>query len=376
MGISKVLRQAPSAIVLAGAIAMAGDAAIAQPLIEDAFDYPAGPLAGNGGGTGWAGPWAITTQTASTSSINVVEGSLIFSDSATTGNRVNLSVEAGSGFQGIIGQRFVSQSVSAGELWASFLYRRTDEDPSTVSRTAEVRVDTSPIHFGLKAKGPSSQGIRVRYEGSDGLSSAATSVQDGATYLMVGRFTNLGTTDMSGVGTMWALSEADYDSIAFGGVSVEELDAAATLIASDTTSVADAKDLQIGDPIALVNFTSSYPFAFDIDELRYGTSLADVVPGSDAGPPGDFNGDKVVNGDDLNIWQTSFGTDGADANGDDITDGTDFLTWQRNLGLGAPNLSGALSAVPEPSAIASLLVGSSLLFGRRAYRHICRSRRP
>jgi hypothetical protein len=370
MGIHRVFRRTLSAIVLAGAMALAGGPATAQPLIEDAFDYPTGPLAGNGGGTGWAGPWGITTQTASTASINVVEGSLVFSDYATTGSRVNLSVEAGSGFQGIIGQRFVSQSVSSGDLWASFLYRRTDEDPSLISRTAEVRVDTNPIHFGLKAKGPSSQGIRVRYEGSDGPSAAATSVQDGATYLMIGRFTNLGTTDMSGVGTMWALSEADYDSIAFGGVLVEELDEAATLIASDTTSIADAKDLQIGDPIALVNFTSSFPFAFDIDELRYGTSLADVVPGSDAGPPGDFNGDKVVDGDDLNVWQTSFGTGGADANDDGITDGADFLIWQRNLGLGVPNLSGALSAVPEPSAMASLLVGSSLLFGCRACRHI------
>jgi hypothetical protein len=270
------------ACLLTVASTVGGARVYGQPLIEDAFEYAPGALAGNNSGTGWSGPWALTIANASTYSMDVLSGSLAFGDYPTSGNRANLSVAAGSGFQGIIGSRPAGASVATGDLWASFLYRRTDSEigVSNASRTAEVRIDSSPIEFGLKPKGPSSQGIRVRYDGSDGPSAAAISVQDGVTYLMVGRFTNLGTTDLSGTGTMWALTEANYDSISAGGVTVAELDNVAVLIATDVTAVSDAKTLDIGDPIALVNFTSSYPFAFDIDELRYGTSLADVVPGN------------------------------------------------------------------------------------------------
>lgn len=67
---------------------------------------------------------------------------------------------------------------------------------------------------------------------------------------------------------------------------------------------------------------------------------------------GDFNGDGIVDGYDLDAWGAAFGEDGLDGN--------DFLAWQRNAIPAAP---AAAAAVPEPLALASGLVGAALLLG-------------
>lgn len=79
--------------------------------------------------------------------------------------------------------------------------------------------------------------------------------------------------------------------------------------------------------------------------------------------PADFNEDALVDGTDLGIWQTAYGsTDGGDANSDSVTDGADFLIWQQNFAPGIP----AIQAVPEPSCVTLLsLAGCALMFLRR-----------
>jgi hypothetical protein len=53
----------------------------------------------------------------------------------------------------------------------------------------------------------------------------------------------------------------------------------------------------------------------------------------DAGSPADFNNSGAVDGADLGVWRTAYGTTAAgDADGDGDTDGADFLVWQRQLG--------------------------------------------
>jgi len=79
---------------------------------------------------------------------------------------------------------------------------------------------------------------------------------------------------------------------------------------------------------------------------------------------GDFDNDKQVDGDDLTLWRTSFGSAGADADGDGDSDGNDFLIWQRNVGAGAPTAAAA-GAVPEPSAALLMLAGMAAIAMRK-----------
>ncbi len=77
--------------------------------------------------------------------------------------------------------------------------------------------------------------------------------------------------------------------------------------------------------------------------------------GSPGGPDtaiGDYNQDGVVDGGDLNLWESEFGTlAGATADGDEDgdADGNDFLLWQRNV-IQAP-ASAALAARMQSSPL-------------------------
>ncbi|MEQ8616468.1 MAG: glycosyl hydrolase [Lacipirellulaceae bacterium] len=75
-----------------------------------------------------------------------------------------------------------------------------------------------------------------------------------------------------------------------------------------------------------------------------------------AGSPADFDLDGDVDGDDLSLWQTEFGTQA----------GGGFLEWQRELAMG-PNATSYLQSVPEPhSLLCSLLFMSFILTQRQS----------
>ena len=87
-----------------------------------------------------------------------------------------------------------------------------------------------------------------------------------------------------------------------------------------------------------------------------------VVTYAGAAPIGvgaDFNGDGIVNGDDLAVWKSNFGKGSnppppalqseGDANGDGVVDGNDFMIIQRQWG--GPPAVPTLAAVPEPNSV-------------------------
>ncbi len=90
--------------------------------------------------------------------------------------------------------------------------------------------------------------------------------------------------------------------------------------------------------------------------------------------PADFNRDGFVDGHDLLIWQNNYGTGQSllasqgDADGDGDVDGRDFLIWQREVSL-ASVLTAEVTSVPEPTALALLLVGSVWIHGIRGRKH-------
>jgi hypothetical protein len=87
---------------------------------------------------------------------------------------------------------------------------------------------------------------------------------------------------------------------------------------------------------------------------------------------GDFNGNGIVNADDLAVWRTNLGmtaahfTDG-DADRDGDVDGADFLAWQRNLGAVAPNAFPTQSPVPEPTSL--IMLAALAILSAKSIRH-------
>ena len=78
-------------------------------------------------------------------------------------------------------------------------------------------------------------------------------------------------------------------------------------------------------------------FDFLLWQLGVGTPAPNAVK-----TDGDADSDTDVDGDDLNVWESQFGTGpallrSADFDSDGDTDGADFLTWQRGLGTLSPN---------------------------------------
>ncbi len=166
-------------------------------------------------------------------------------------------------------------------------------------------------------------------------------------------------------GTLYAFALEIHDLESDSGDATVEIFSGATPLGS-TDNLARA-------PATFFGVISDEPF----DRITYSGTTVDGVPfgqesfanfqfafaaDCDPGILGDFNCDKRVDGDDLVLWQQSFGLDdGADADEDGDSDGRDFLIWQQNLGtdLNPP----AVAAVPEPASI-GLLVGAVLCLTR------------
>jgi len=120
------------------------------------------------------------------------------------------------------------------------------------------------------------------------------------------------------------------------------------------------------------NVAGTTPYAqLLFDELRVGTSFADVAPFTPgvSGLPGDFNDDDKVDAADYTVWRDNLGAPTETAlygNGDGMNgvDAGDFTLWKSSFGDMAG--AGGASAVPESTTALLLLLGSlGLTTGRR-----------
>jgi hypothetical protein len=88
--------------------------------------------------------------------------------------------------------------------------------------------------------------------------------------------------------------------------------------------------------------------------------------------PGDYNADGTVDAADFALWSASLNKPVTLPN--DVTPGivddSDYAVWRAHFGatLGGGTVAGALSAVPEPSAVFSIIFAALLLAGSHAAR--------
>jgi len=156
---------------------------------------------------------------------------------------------------------------------------------------AQVRVannDTSGgDRFNLQADSrASSTNVAVNYNGStSGVTNSGNSLVLDTTYLLIGRFTNVGnelTVGNPGVATVYALTAAQFESFKAGGGDDAYLDAATvgtgasdlTARVSDAALVTGTFNFNTGNFYALVAVNDTGAF----DEVRYGSTVADVTP--------------------------------------------------------------------------------------------------
>ena len=133
-----------------------------------------------------------------------------------------------------------------------------------------------------------------------------------------------------------------------------------------TVDDANSIDFTFGQIRLFVGNTSAgNPFAqMNFDELRLGTTFADVAPIAAAGGNANFDGINGVDGHDFLIWQRNIGTAGgqplgnADSTGN--IDGTDLGIIKSHFG------QATAASVPEPAgAILGALALMGLSFSRR-----------
>jgi hypothetical protein len=367
------------AVIAVWGLVLVADAPAAL-YMEDTFDYLAGDINGADGGVGFSGSWSSLQNFFVTGASTVEQGSLALSNYPTNGNRVrmanNSSSDVGSPDRQYISlSRTAGVDILSGDLWIAYLYKRIDTNgPSDA--WAELR-NNSCFCLGMTAKAgteffntaTNGLGIANRYDSTPSTPDESANIQDGNTYLLIGRFTNINTTNAARTGTIWALSAADYDAVKGNSITAAELDAHHRLMSVDSSIAALPNRILTNHIMRWVNgvkFSGAAldhydPMIFDFDELRYGSSLEDVVL-PPAGLNGDFNADGKVDAGDYVTWRKNNGTNNPLANDNGL--GTPigqahYNLWRASFGNppGGGNGLGSGADVPEPASVVFVCIG-------------------
>lgn len=257
------------------ALALAFSVSIhAAPLLEDAFPYPAGNLSGQGSWT-------------SGNAIQVVSGSLSFSglqSPAVTSNRINLTASAGTGYKS-----FTATPVVAGSVYLSFLLKQTalaasitggtvaglDDDGAISASNGRVAAALG-VHIKQASPGTYVIGLR-KGQGTSGAGGGAdvyytgSSFKVGEVVFVVAKY-SFGSGAGDDTVTLWVNPPAS---------SFYSAEPTANIAATTTGNTTDAAQLQYVFVRANSSTTSGVN---EIDDLRVGTTWADVTPNGGAAP--------------------------------------------------------------------------------------------
>jgi hypothetical protein len=231
-------------------------------------------------------------------------------------------------------------------------YRAIEFFPPNVTpgenRIGDIGYNQFFSSFGAPQQNPTSAKMQFNIGGQQIIGpSPASFNNDGLTHLLVLKFEL--TTDAAG----------DRVSLYFDPKTPNEPSAPANL--------AQNFDFELG-AIGAASFGNGLGATTILDEIRVGTTFADVLP-PDLPIPGDVNGDKVVNILDYNIIFANMNQPGGQslAQGDVDGDGKvtigDYRFWKERRSLLAPGGGGigGATGVPEPTSALLIAVGMALL---------------
>lgn len=243
------------------------------------------PNAPSANGLGLTGTYVVNNPGGG-SGFSFAAGGLAFADYNTTAGNKLIYKSSGGGTT-LAAELSISSSVT-GTLYSSYLVNINVANSNTGGFT-EVRVApavntggdgtrfrSQPDSMVSNANGPG-----IGYSGTTGLGSSSTALTPGATFMVISRFTNVGTAlsaGTPGTGTIFVLNESQY--LAFKAASFSE----SYLNTGDVTARVDSTAITSGGPLAFAsgNFIqiggigSTNAITY-IDALKYGTDLTSVV---------------------------------------------------------------------------------------------------
>ncbi len=233
--------------------------------------------------TGLTGEYSVSVGgTGSSAAVaNYRTSGLSFGSSYLSSSGGALNQRSYIGGSSVTGAQLDTSAVS-GELWGSFLFRY--DNVGGISTASYIRLNTG-LNSGSATDwftsssdiSGSSQQPAISYDGGTNTSSSSGYTQ-GTTYLMLSKFTNVSAAlsgGSPGVASQWFLTQSGYENwLAAGG---EEADLS-TYATGTATSTATSGTYDFSDYLQYVAYSTSNPSAsIFIDEVRYGTSMGDVI---------------------------------------------------------------------------------------------------
>lgn len=257
-------------------------------LVHESFSgYTTGNLGSqNSTGFGFSGAWTARYDNDIYNAYHqpTTSGGLTFAGLATSGGALPFSSSA----TRLTGISLNPASLPSGgfTLYSSYLVNLTNiagNDSGVGIRISTTTVTDSSGYLGTFADSRSNSNIGVSYDTyyAPNYNQAGAPLATGQTYLLIGSYTSINDGTGSGTATLHALNEAQYATYLASGLSFDAYAASATIgngnsqiwsSASHTISANPTFDNSNYLQILTRSTTGT------IDEIRFGTSYADVLP--------------------------------------------------------------------------------------------------
>ena len=268
-------------------IASTFDSSNADVIFYDGFNYETGSdsLVGQSGGVGFGGTaWTKNVDPAvdGTPLINVTAaGSIGFSDFATTGGVA--SIQNNSSAQGhVVAARQLPASfsvVTGSTIYQSYLFRQTESQVVNGVRDVSTSYGSTPlgapeaVHNRINTAFGFNDPDAIGFGYDSDVTFQQSVYQNQSSVLVINKLENINGTGNQN-GTLWMLSEQNYDAIKAGGITEAELDANSIGRIEETVS---GVQLNAGDYLQLRTRTQSSLFSNALfDEVKLFTDLSDL----------------------------------------------------------------------------------------------------
>lgn len=225
-----------------------------------------------------------------------VQSGLTFGSLTTTGGSISSAASVTA-----VGAVKLSLTSYVGTLWSSYLVNFSSLSNATVGNGALTRVSNDTSNNGERfnsyadsrtSTGSPTTNLGIAYNAASNITVGTTSLSLNTTYILISKYTNVGSAVNSGTGTgtLYALSLSQFNSFISAGGAESWLNAASigtgasdvTGRVSSTNNASSTYLFQSGAYAQFVNVNDGVTF----DELRYGSTLTDVVPVPEPGTVG------------------------------------------------------------------------------------------